>query len=334
METTALTERWHEVCYFLHKSISPNISEELFEQKVFQVLEKMGWSSFRKEIQPKQSIQVGSNNWIIPDIIVKSVEKKFQFVVEVKKPSANLEDSSHKNQLISYMRMLKSEYGLLIGSNIKIYYDGNLSESENPILLNQIQFEESSSEGVRFIKEFSKDTYSEDEIAIYTQELVQNLNAKMDYKKILSLVTSEDYLNKVKLLIKEDLNDQYNDQAIVDALDDISVKITVDHDDSKSIPSVVHKEISIQQHYQKKGIIYEFRPNNEVEFKRLLIKNKSAYIKIFYNSGKVSFHDWNAKYFKEDSDLRGNINSKTWFRTDYVIREGVYKAIFSIEPLQ
>jgi hypothetical protein len=159
MEKAQLTERWNEVCYFLHQSIAPSISEELFEQKVFQVLEKMGWSSFKKEIQPKKSIQVGSNSWIVPDIVVKSIEKNFQFVIEVKKPSANIENISHKDQLFSYMRMLKNDYGLLIGSNIKIYYDGALSESEAPILLSQFQFDESSEEGMKFIETFSKDTF-------------------------------------------------------------------------------------------------------------------------------------------------------------------------------
>ena len=334
MDKTELTERWHEVCYFLHQSISPSISEELFEQKVFQVLEKMGWSSFRKEIQPKQSIQVGSNNWIIPDITVKSQEKNFQFVVEVKKPSANIEDSSHKNQLFSYMRMLKIEFGLLIGSNIKIYYDGLLSDSEVPVLLSQFQFDESSEDGIRFINLFSKDTYSENQLTQFTEEMFVKLQAKKDYKKILNIITSEEYVGKLRQLIGNDLKEVYNDQAIIKALENISIKIVSNHDDSPIRNSSFQKETTSPQHYQKKGVIYEFRPSNEVEFKRLLLKNKFAYIKIFYNNGKTTSHDWNAKYFTEDSDLRGNINSKTWFRINYVIREGVNKAIFSIEPIQ
>ena len=225
MDKTELTERWHEVCYFLHQSISPYISEELFEQKVFQVLEKMGWSSFRKEIQPKQSIQVGSNSWIIPDIRVKSLEKNFQFVVEVKKPSANIEDSSHKNQLFSYMRMLKSEFGLLIGSNIKIYYDGALSDSEAPVLLSQFQFDESSEDGISFIRVFSKDTYSENQLKLFTEGALANIQTKKDYEKILNLVTSHQYIDKVKELIESDLKNNFNDQTISKALSNISINI-------------------------------------------------------------------------------------------------------------
>lgn len=333
MDKTELTERWHEVCFFLHQSISHSISEELFEQKVFQVLEKMGWSSFRKEIQPKQSIQVGSNSWIIPDITVKSQEKNFQFVVEVKKPSANIEDNNHKNQLFSYMRMLKSDFGLLIGSNIKIYYDGSLSDSEAPVLLSQFQFDESSEDGIRFIELFSKDTYSESQLKLFTEDMIIKIQAKKDYKKILNLIISEEYVGKLKNLIEGDLKEKYNDQAIYKALENVSIKINSNHDDSPIRTSNSPIETPSPQHYQKKGVIYEFRPSNEDEFKRLLIKNKFAYIKIFYNNGKTSTHDWKVMYFAEDSDLKRNINSKTWLRNNYVVREGVNKAIFSIEPI-
>lgn len=242
MGTIEITERWHEVCYFLCKSISPNISEELFEQKVFQVLEKMGWSSFRKEIQPKQSIQVGTNNWIIPDIIVKSIEKKFQFVVEVKKPSANLEDSSHKNQLFSYMRMLKSEYGLLIGNNIKIYYDGILSNSEFPVLLSQIQFDEDSEEGIKFIELFSKDTYSENQIKLFVEKVLVKIQAKENYKKILNLITSKEYTEMVKRLIKNDLNEKFDDEVITNSLKDVIVKIITPQIPFSDIQNIVRTE--------------------------------------------------------------------------------------------
>lgn len=252
MDKSELSERWHEVCYFLHQSISPSISEELFEQKVFQVLEKMGWSSFRKEIQPKQSIQVGSNRWIVPDIRVKSHEKSFQFVIEVKKPSANIEDSSHKDQLFSYMRMLKSEYGLLIGSKIKIYYDGILSTSENPIILSEFQFNEASEDGIKFIELFSKDTYSEIQLKLFTEERLAKIQEKEDSKKILNFITSDKYVDIVKLLIRNDLKEKFNDKAITNSLENVTIKI---------IASTIENAIKTEEQSNKQQVYYSPESN-------------------------------------------------------------------------
>jgi hypothetical protein len=51
----------------------------------------------------------------VPDIIL-SLHNNQSFVIEVKKPSADIDNFSHKNQLISYMRQLKLEHGVLIGT--------------------------------------------------------------------------------------------------------------------------------------------------------------------------------------------------------------------------
>ncbi len=259
MDKAELTEKWNEVCYFLHHSISSNISEELFEQKVFQVLEKMGWSSYRKEIQLKQSIQVGSNGKIVPDISVKSIEKKFQFVIEVKKPSVNIDDCSHERQLISYMRMLKNEYGLIIGSNIKIYYDGNISDSDDPILLTQFQFNESSEEGMKFIELFSKDTYSESQLKLFTEEILAKLQAKKDFNKILNLITSDEYIDNVKLLIECDLKDKFNDEIIINALNHITLKIIDSGQQDRDIQILRKTEEQSHQHQ----LFYSSSENNK-----------------------------------------------------------------------
>jgi len=55
-----VNELWQEICFLLHDRISPSISEEMYEQKTIQSIEKLGWSQFHKEIILKQSYQLGS----------------------------------------------------------------------------------------------------------------------------------------------------------------------------------------------------------------------------------------------------------------------------------
>ena len=111
---------WNEICFVLSKSLPANISEQLFEQKVIQALEKMGWSQYKGELAVRESIQIGSVNRINPDITIRSENGENEIVVEIKKPSEDLGAERFRNQLFSYMRMTRVNLGILIGSKIQI----------------------------------------------------------------------------------------------------------------------------------------------------------------------------------------------------------------------
>lgn len=89
---------------------------------------------------------------------------------------------------------------------------------------------------------------------------------------------------------------------------------------------------TIQGNNFTKNVEYVFIPADENEFKNQLLKNRFAFIKIIYEDGRSDVKNWAVKAFTEASNLRNNINSKTWFRKDYVREKGVIKAIFSIKP--
>jgi len=65
-------EKWNELCYILSENLPSNTSEQLFELKVVQAFEKLGWSQFNNEIVVRKSIQLGASNRIVPDLILKS----------------------------------------------------------------------------------------------------------------------------------------------------------------------------------------------------------------------------------------------------------------------
>jgi hypothetical protein len=132
-------EKWNELCFILSKSISPNLSETVFEQKVIQALEKLGWSYFKGEISVQESIQVGSSGRITPDIIIKSNEINL-FVIDVKRPSDDLKNPSHQKQLLSYMRMLSLDFGMLIGNKIQLFLDGKFFNTNGIVLIDEIEF--------------------------------------------------------------------------------------------------------------------------------------------------------------------------------------------------
>lgn len=57
-----------------------------------------------------------------------------------------------------------------------------------------------------------------------------------------------------------------------------------------------------------------FCPADEEQFKTELLKRKSARFVLTYDSGAVKTTSWDASKFKITSDLRGNIESKTFWR--------------------
>ncbi|MDD2257145.1 MAG: hypothetical protein PHI57_08560, partial [Bacteroidales bacterium] len=83
-------DKWNELCFMLSESIPSNTTEQIFELKVIQAFEKLGWSQFKNEIVVRESIHLGASNRISPDLVLKSAEKGNLFIVEVKKPSLEI----------------------------------------------------------------------------------------------------------------------------------------------------------------------------------------------------------------------------------------------------
>lgn len=144
-------EMWAETCFLLSEDLPPNVSESIFEERVLLVLEKLGWSRFKKQIEIHPSLQIGRQGAIEPDIIMLDDQGQRQIVVEVKRPAEPIDETRNTLQLTSYMRQTKAQYGLLIGSEVRIYYDGPENPEPDPLLLESIQFLRDSREGVDFV---------------------------------------------------------------------------------------------------------------------------------------------------------------------------------------
>jgi hypothetical protein len=321
MDELKIKRLWEEICFILHKNISKSISEEMYEQKIVMCLEKMGWSQFKREIILKQVIPVGSAQSIVSDIIVKSHENNISFVIEVKKPSISVDGDNFKNQLFSYMRQLRLEFGILIGKEIQIFYDSNLS---SPILLKTIEF---TDDDVDFVELFQKESFSSEKLNYYAQSRIKIINAKNKIDELKELLLSGKYNDKLKELIQRDIIEDFDEKTVANVLEKLNVSITYEHE-------IVEPKADSSFHDKHGKVEYVFYPPDKQEFEKQLLKKKFAHIKIIYSDGHEDYKPWKINKFTEDSSLMGNISSKTWFRKDYIKRHGVIKAIFSINPFK
>ena len=216
--------KWNVFNFILSENINLNINEQLFESKVIQAFGELGWKEYLNNIEIRPTLHIGSVNRIEPDLLFKSDKGSNLFVVEVKRPGIDL-NQDHQKQLFSYMRQLKLEYGILIGKEIQVYYDGNLSYKEFPILLEKISFKKENKKGFRFVELFNKTDFSFDNLNNYTQNILNEMNSLKQSKILKQTVLSEDFEVVIKSLIKEKFTNEYDPNTINLVLDKISISV-------------------------------------------------------------------------------------------------------------
>ena len=146
------SEKWDEICFLLSENINHNLPERDFENQVVRAIEVLGWREFKNEIERQPTIQLGREGTLRPDIVIYGNDRKSLIVVEVKRPVENLKRDYVIGQLRSYMRQMKSDFGFLIGSDLRVFYDGSLNPHSDPILLEKIDFQKKTEEGIKFVK--------------------------------------------------------------------------------------------------------------------------------------------------------------------------------------
>ncbi len=219
-------DKWNEICFLLSENVKMDISENSFEQNVIQALRVLGWKQFSGDYEIRPSYQIGAANRITPDFVIKSSDNHRLFVIEIKQPNIPL-TSNFQQQLFSYMRQLKLEYGILIGQAIQIFYDGPLVQQEDPLLLDTIRFERNNEKGESFVKLFTKENFNSDSLKEYTLQAIEKINRKEDFKLLLNRILSKDFKDNIIGLIKQEFISEYDGELIDSVLDELKIEITI-----------------------------------------------------------------------------------------------------------
>lgn len=262
-------EKWKEICFLLSENIKTDISETSFEQNVIQALRVLGWKQFLGDFDIRPSYQFGAANRITPDFVIKSLENQKLFVIEIKQPNIPL-TSTFQQQLFSYMRQLKLEYGILIGQGIQLFYDGDLIEQEDPILLDTIRFEKDSEKGEKFVQLFSKENFSVDLLKDFTVNLLKKINRKKEQKELKNEILSGDFKNKFCELIKQSFISEYDGELIDSVLSELEIKI-IDTNLPNVNVSVIKTQTQSKPYFQSKK--YNFKTTEKDKFRLWLIEN-------------------------------------------------------------
>lgn len=122
-----MKETWLEIYDILSYCITNKVLESDYQKEVENCFKILGWKKSNKTLQSQQSMPIGCNKYIRPDIILqKSYDNSPSLipviVIEIKRPDNNINERQEL-QLFSYMRQARLNVGLFIGKNIQLFYD-------------------------------------------------------------------------------------------------------------------------------------------------------------------------------------------------------------------
>lgn len=257
-------DKWEEICFYLKENIKNDISESQFEHNVIQALRVLGWKQHLGDFDIRPPYQLGSTKRATPDIVIKSSDNRKLFIIEIKQPNIPF-TSNFQQQLFSYLRLFKLEYGILLGQGIQIFYDGVLVEQEDPILLETIRFEKDNEKGEKFVELFSKENFDFELLNKFTLDVLEKLNQKEVQKKLKNEILSNNYKNKLTELIKQDFINEYDGELIDSVLAELDIEII-----DKNVPKTNLNQASKQYSQTKK---YNFSSTEKDRFKNWLVEN-------------------------------------------------------------
>lgn len=219
------SDMWNEICFLLSENIKPHFTEKDFENQVVRALEVLGWREFRKEIERQPTIQLGREGSLRPDIVVYDQDKRALIVLEVKRPSEDITKDNPVGQLRSYMRQMKSDFGFLVGADLRVYYDGTLNPQPDPLLIDKFSFIPNSNEGINFASNFNKDNFLKNKYSQHVENKIKKFNKKREVNKLLELMLSEDINRRIIGFLRKEFAD-YGDETFSEAMKKLSIEIS------------------------------------------------------------------------------------------------------------
>ena len=184
------------------------MKEDEYQKNIEEQFKFLGWSKFNGCIETKPILPVGNSNSLIPDIVLKKDGVRV-VPIEIKQPNNKIKPRQEL-QLISYMRQLKINIGVYIGSTVQIYYD-NPEDNSKPHCVLKAELEPDNPNGISFCSLFEYENFS-------TVKIEQFCKKKLD------LIN---YRQKIRSWIKNEMTTEYVKNLIIDKLSQNSPNVNI-----------------------------------------------------------------------------------------------------------
>lgn len=205
---------WNDICHHINRH--KNETEEEFQKIIEILLGRLDW--LFDEIISKEKTQIGANNSIIPDIIIKNNDERI-IVIEVKKNIPNLPKEAEP-QLHSYMMALNIKFGIIIWEKLRFYYG-----TKNPIMVFETDFNQDNEEAIEFISLICK-PFEENKIIEFCEGKILKKEDRERFEKLKDEIINGAYDSEIKDLFIGLLQQKYDKQIVDKISNEFEVKIS------------------------------------------------------------------------------------------------------------
>ena len=188
---------WSDIYQDFLNSKIRKCSEREFQNCIFSVFRYyLRWQNC---IVAEECIPIGATNTIRPDFVLYKDEMP-QVVIESKEPN-HIQTDRNKEQLFSYMRQKKVDFGLYIGEVIQLYYD-EPADAESPLLMFTLDYNKENQYGSAFVNLFNFVDFDKNRLTDYCTNRIQEIKKEKQLELDIQQLTSDEGVRLCESLLK------------------------------------------------------------------------------------------------------------------------------------
>lgn len=209
----------------------------------------LGWNN--EQITEQPSLQLGSTERLIPDILVQKDERN-RFIIEVKKPG-HKKANGDIEQLLSYMKQLETPVGIYWGDEVEVYWK-TIGDGSALLRLLSLNFNVFCEDGETFVYLFSKENYSLDAIRAFKEECEAKKKFDSEVNDLLEEVTTSEFQEKVISLISDYFLHRGLDKDVVKmVMSKVLLRISDKHEEEATDRASLIHGLPMENTYQSRS---------------------------------------------------------------------------------
>lgn len=213
--------RWNDICQDFLNNKNMRCSEREFQNCIFSVFRY--YLRWQNSIIAEECIHIGAANTIRPDFVLYKDDIP-QVVIESKEPN-HIQTERNKEQLFSYMRQKKVDFGLYIGEVIQLYYD-EPTDAELPLLMFTLEYDKENPHGTTFVSLFNFVDFDKNMLTDYCTNRIKEIQKEKQLESDIQQLTSDEGVNLCSSLLKSHfISKGYSETDVEKLLDDIEITL-------------------------------------------------------------------------------------------------------------
>lgn len=240
---------WNSICRII-RNIDKQ-SEIAYQRGIKEMILELGLGWNNEQITEQPSLQLGSTERLVPDILVQKDERN-SFIIEVKKPG-HKKTNRNIDQLLSYMKQLEIPVGIYWGDEVEVYWK-TIGDGSAPLRLLSLNFNVLCEDGDSFVSLFTEENYSLESMRAFKDECEAKKKFDSDVNNLLEEVTAPEFNETMKSLISNYfLNNGLDEDVVKTVMSKVQLCISDKHEEEDTDKAILLHGIPMEISYQSRS---------------------------------------------------------------------------------